>query len=101
MSAHVTALTYCLECSGPLIIRTSGGTRFEKRAVLDCMDCGREHLLVARLCPSEDPVKQAKCGSTGGYASHLRKNEDPCDACKDARRRYIQGQRAAAKGRTA
>jgi hypothetical protein len=30
----------------------------------------------------------AKCGTYGGWAEHRRKNEKPCNACREAKNRY-------------
>lgn len=32
----------------------------------------------------------APCGSNGGYVRHIRDKEEPCEPCRDARRRYMQ-----------
>lgn len=34
------------------------------------------------------PVVDARCGSNRGYFAHRRRNEDACDACKDAHYDY-------------
>lgn len=80
----VTALVYCLECDGPLKMRATGpGTRFAKRAVLDCLKCGAEHVVTVHVDITE-PARKAACGTTGGYAAHRRKGEAPCPDCRHA-----------------
>ena len=93
---NITAVIWCVECDGPLVLRASGGTRFERRAVLDCPACKAEHVMVIQLRPSE-PNRVAKCPSTGGYSAHLRKGEDPCAGCRDAHTRYVAATRASRK----
>jgi hypothetical protein len=42
--------------------------------------------------PDED-----RCGSLYGYQLHHKHGEKPCDACRDARRRYAARTRSARK----
>ena len=48
----VTALTYCIACDNPLHLRTEGGNRYERRALLDCT-CGKSWLLIVTLTPKD------------------------------------------------
>lgn len=51
--AGVTALTYCIACDNPLNLRTEGGNRYERRALLDCDNCGKTWLLIVTLTPKD------------------------------------------------
>jgi WhiB family redox-sensing transcriptional regulator len=39
------------------------------------------------------PRLPVRCGTTSGYVTHYRHGEKPCDACREARSRYIADRR--------
>lgn len=39
-----------------------------------------------------------RCGETRGYQAHRKRNEPPCDACREAQRVYVAAFRAAKPG---
>ena len=94
MNDHVDLNAYCLECDGPLHLVAEGGTRFERRAAMECRDCGSRYVVVVRIVP-DDASRVARCGTTGGYAAHRRRNENPCTACKEANARMGDARRKA------
>jgi len=51
------------------------------------------------LTPGRKAIYGTGCGSPSGYTAHLRRDEAPCDACREAynarKREYIAERRAA------
>ena len=37
--------------------------------------------------------RHAACGTTGGYAAHRRRCEEPCSACREANAAYQRGRK--------
>lgn len=54
----------------------------------DLTDAQLDQLITAiGLRPRKGPGARAACGTDGGYRRHLRLEEAPCDACREANTR--------------
>lgn len=55
------------------------------RRVVPCPDCGCDKTLKAARCQRcAALMRSSKHGTDGGYQSHLRRKESPCDPCSAA-----------------
>lgn len=87
----------CPKCGNELeLVAQSkpGGTKH--KAVLRCITssanrCGLRWVLNMEmfLAAISDQGEATRCGTFLGFNDHLRRGEDPCNECDDARRHYL------------
>jgi hypothetical protein len=71
----------------------------EEATLLEALREVRRKIQNERFPAAKSPAPAKQCGSNAAYQRHLRRKEEPCDPCKDARKAYMGEYRGGGFGR--
>lgn len=74
----------CGRCAGPTKVVTERAQPGARVAIVRCRECLEEMILRAQIIPARSvqfPNEVSGCGTSAGYARHLREQTKPCPPC--------------------